>query len=254
MRYTWIDEFLLSKPGVTKDLQKDWNWLRYQIGGKMFAAICRGENDEPYYITLKLEPMEGEFFRQQYEDIVPGFYMNKVHWNSVKPDGAVPDELLKDMLDKSYQLVLGGLSKKKQKEILEGAACGQIAGSEKGASGGSGDHGGETAHESGNTCSKITPETLSCCGTQCSECTFYGTMCKGCNESDGKVFHAPEGQACPIYECSVNQKKQKNCGSCQKLPCDIWRNTKDPSMSDEEFENNIRQRVENVRGRKAHGI
>lgn len=236
MRYTWIDEFLLSKPGVTKDLQKDWNWLRYQIGGKMFAAICMGENDEPYYITLKLEPMEGEFFRQQYEDIVPGFYMNKVHWNSVKPDGAVPDELLKDMLDKSYQLVLGGLSKKKQKEILEGAACGQIAGSEKEASDGSRDHGGETAREA-----------LSCCGTQCRECAFYGTMCKGCNESAGKVFHAPEGQACPIYECSVNQKKQKSCGGCQKLPCDIWRNTKDPSMSDEEFENNIRQRVENVR-------
>ncbi|MBD5468394.1 MAG: hypothetical protein HDR21_09620 [Lachnospiraceae bacterium] len=225
MKYTWIDEFLLSKPGVTKDLQKDWNWLRYQIGGKMFAAVCMGENDEPYYITLKLEPMEGEFFRQQYEDIVPGFYMNKVHWNSVKPDGAVPDELLKDMLDKSYQLVLGGLSKKKQKEILEGAAC------------------GETAHEA-----------LSCCGTKCSECGCYGSMCKGCNESAGKVFHAPEGQACPIYECSVNQKKQKSCGGCQNLPCDIWRNTKDPSMSDEEFENNIRQRVENVRGRKAYGV
>lgn len=211
MRYTWIDEFLLSKPGVTKDLQKDWNWLRYQIGGKMFAAVCMGENEEPYYITLKLEPMEGEFFRQQYEDIVPGFYMNKAHWNSVKPDGAVPDELLKDMLDKSYQLVLGGLSKKKQKEILEGAACGK--------------------------------EAFSCCGTQCGECAFYGTMCKGCDESAGKVFHAPEGQACPIYECSVNQKKQKSCSGCQNLPCDIWRNTKDPSMSDEEFENNIRQRV-----------
>lgn len=243
MRYPWIDEFLLSKPGVTKDLQKDWNWLRYHIGGKMFAAVCLGENDEPYYITLKLEPMEGEFLRQQYEDIIPGFYMNKMHWNSVKPDGAVPDELLKDMLDKSYQLVLGGLSKKKQKEILEGAASAEdISG------------GGEIAHEAGNTCGETVHEALSCCGTRCSECSCYGTMCKGCNESEGKVFHAPEGQACPIYECSVNQKKQKNCGGCQNLPCDIWRNTKDPSMSDEQFENNIRQRVQNVRGRASHGI
>lgn len=56
--------------------------------------------------------------RKQYEDIVPGYYMNKVHWNSVNPDGEVPDDLLKDLLDKSYQLVLGGLSKKKQQEIL----------------------------------------------------------------------------------------------------------------------------------------
>ena len=81
MRYTWIDEYLLSKAGVTKDLQKDWNWVRYQIGGKMFAAVCLGESDEPYYITLKLEPAEGDFLRQQYEDIIPGYYMNKTHWN-----------------------------------------------------------------------------------------------------------------------------------------------------------------------------
>ncbi len=118
MRYTWIDEYLLDKTGVTKDLQQDWNWIRYHIGGKMFAAVCLGKDDEPYYITLKLEPEEGDFLRSQYEDIVPGYYMNKMHWNSVKPDGEVPDELLKDLLDKSYQLVLKSLSKKKQKEIL----------------------------------------------------------------------------------------------------------------------------------------
>lgn len=118
MKYDWIDEFLLNKKGVTKDLQKDWNWIRYQIGGKMFAAICLDDNDKPYYITLKLEPMEGDFLRNQYPDIIPGYYMNKMHWNSVKAEGEVPDDLLKDMLDKSYDLVLAGLSKKKQAEIL----------------------------------------------------------------------------------------------------------------------------------------
>lgn len=56
--------------------------------------------------------------RQQYTDIIPGYYMNKVHWNSVKADGEVPDDILKDMLDKSYQLVLSSFSRKKQKEIL----------------------------------------------------------------------------------------------------------------------------------------
>ncbi len=117
MRYTWIDEFLLGKPGVVKDLKEEWNWIRYQIGGKMFAAVCLGEDNEPYYITLKLDPGEGDFLRQQYEDIIPGYYMNKVHWNSVKTDGAVPDDLLMDLLDKSYHLVLSGLSKKMQKEI-----------------------------------------------------------------------------------------------------------------------------------------
>ena len=119
MKYTWIDRYLLKKTGVTKDIQKEWNWIRYHIGGKMFAAVCMDDNDKPYYITLKLEPSEGDFLRQQYEDIIPGYYMNKTHWNSIKAEGEVPDDLLKDLLDKSYGLVIGGLSKKKQKEILE---------------------------------------------------------------------------------------------------------------------------------------
>ncbi len=118
MKYEWIDAYLLGKAGVVKDLQKDWNWIRYQVGDKMFAAICLDKEDKPYYITLKLDPAEGDFLRSQYEDIVPGYYMNKMHWNSIKPDGEVPDDLLKDLLDKSYGLILGGLSRKKQKEIL----------------------------------------------------------------------------------------------------------------------------------------
>ncbi len=118
MRYLWLDEYLLNKRGVTKDLQPAWNWIRYHVGGKMFAAVCLDKQDSPYYITFKLEPSEGEFLRSQYEDIVPGYYCNKVHWNSVNPDGEVPDDLLKDLLDKSYELVLSGFSKKKQREIL----------------------------------------------------------------------------------------------------------------------------------------
>lgn len=222
MRYAWIDEYLLGKPGVTKNLQEDWNWIRYQIGGKMFAAVCLGEKDEPCYITLKLEPSEGDFLRTQYEDIIPGYYMNKMHWNSIKPDGAVPDDLVKDMLDKSYQLVLGGFSKKKQREILGGAAS---------------------------------VGTLSCCGTDCIKCGCYGTMCKGCNESLGKVFHAPEGRACPIYECSVNREKLKGCGDCSSVPCEIWRRTKDPSYSDEEFEQSIKERVNRLgKGERKDGV
>ena len=120
MKYEWMDEYLLEKKGVTKDLQPEWNWIRYHIGGKMFAAICRDDDNVPVYITLKLDPLEGDYFRKQYEDIIPGYYMNKTHWNSVKADGEVPDEVLKDLLDKAYTIVLSSLTKKLQKEILEG--------------------------------------------------------------------------------------------------------------------------------------
>lgn len=70
----------------------------------------------PFILYCNMQ--EGDFWRKQYEDIIPGYYMNKQHWNSVKADGEVPDDILKDMLDKAYQIVLGGFSKKRQKEVL----------------------------------------------------------------------------------------------------------------------------------------
>ena len=70
-------------------------------------------------INVKCDPEWRDFWRCAYQSVLPAYHMNKEHWNSVRPDGNVPDELLKDLLDKSYGLVLGGLSKKKQKEILE---------------------------------------------------------------------------------------------------------------------------------------
>lgn len=119
MKYNWVDEFLMEMKGVTRDFKEEWNWTRYLLADKMFAAVCKDVSGADQLITLKLEPLEGDFLRQQYEDIIPGYYMNKVHWNSVKVDGAVPDELLKDMLEKSYGLVLKKLPKKKQEELLK---------------------------------------------------------------------------------------------------------------------------------------
>ena len=120
MKYEWIDEFLLNLPAVQKDFQADWNWIRYKIGDKMFAAVCLNGQNVPKYITLKGEPLENEFLRKEYEDIIPGYYMNKTHWNSVEADGNVPEGVLRDMLEKAYSLVLHSFSKKKQQELLKG--------------------------------------------------------------------------------------------------------------------------------------
>ena len=48
---------------------------------------------------------------------------------------------------------------------------------------------------------------ISVCGADCAACYCYGSMCNGCNEAEGKVFHVPEGKACTIYECTVNTNK-----------------------------------------------
>ena len=115
--YPWIHEELMAKPGATRDFKEEWNWIRYQVGGKLYAAVCRNEANEDMLLTLKLEPLEGELLRRQYADIIPGYYMNKVHWNSIKLDGTIPDDLIRHMMEESYRLIVKSLPQKVQKEL-----------------------------------------------------------------------------------------------------------------------------------------
>jgi len=117
MRYEWLDGALMALPGVTKDFKAEWNWTRYMVGGKMFCAVCHDERGGDVYITMKLEPLRGEFLRGQFEDVIPGYYMNKTHWNSVKAQGNLPEVILRDMVMESYRLVAGGLPKKMRVEL-----------------------------------------------------------------------------------------------------------------------------------------
>lgn len=117
MKYGWMDAYMLSKAGVVKDFKAEWDATRYMVGGKMFA-MQGGDKEHKAIITLKCEPPFGQMLRSQYADIIPGYYMNKEHWNSVYLEGEVPDDILKQMIDASYDLIFGGLTKKLQKEIL----------------------------------------------------------------------------------------------------------------------------------------
>lgn len=92
-------------------------------------------------------------------------------------------------------------------------------------------------------------ESISVCGTDCGACSFFGGLCRGCNECQGRVFHAPAGCACPIYACVREKKGLRNCAQCPDLPCSLWQSTRDPSFTDEQFDANIAGRVENLRKR-----
>ena len=114
MQYDWLDAELLRWPGVTKDFKAEWNWTRYMVGGKLFCALCHDDAGRDVYITVKLEPLRGEFLRGQFADVIPGYYMNKTHWNSVRVQGDLPEDILRGMLEESYRLVAAGLPKKQR--------------------------------------------------------------------------------------------------------------------------------------------
>ena len=88
--------------------------LVLKVMNKMYALI---DIESPDSINLKCDPEEAIELRERYNAVQPGFHMNKKHWNTVKLDGEVNDILLKEMISKSYDLVVKSLPKKLQNEL-----------------------------------------------------------------------------------------------------------------------------------------
>ena len=100
-------------------------------------------------------------------------------------------------------------------------------------------------------------KNISVCGIDCAiaglECNknneeFIQTPCKGCNDAKGKLFWTKylNLDVCPIYSC-VKAKRLNHCGECEQLPCNVYFGTKDPSLSDEEHQQYIKDRVETLK-------
>lgn len=122
LRYPDLDDFLLSLPGAQKDFKVEWQWLRYQVGSKLFAALCtpglaHGSHAGRTMLILKCDPLLAELYRSQYAEVVPGFYSDKRTWNSVYLDGDLPKELVFAMCTHAYEQTLSKLPKKVQREI-----------------------------------------------------------------------------------------------------------------------------------------
>jgi hypothetical protein len=92
---------------------------------------------------------------------------------------------------------------------------------------------------------------LSVCGLKCDECEFFlEKRCPGCTAVKGSTFWAKEmmpGKVCPLYDCSVNGKNYSDCGDCSELPCKLFREMKDPNISDEEHQKSLLIRIAALR-------
>ena len=111
-------EYCLSKKGVTEHFPFDEDTLVFKVGGKMFAlsSLMQWEKAEPS-VNLKCDPDRAQELRAQYDDIKPGFHMSKIHWNTIAINKSVPDLLIKELIDHSYDLVYKSLTKKTQLEL-----------------------------------------------------------------------------------------------------------------------------------------
>lgn len=105
-------DLCLSLPGAEETTPFGPDVLVYKVGGKVFALTDPG--DFPPRMNLKCDPARAVTLREEYESIIPGYHMNKRHWNTVKIDRSVPDSLLRDLIRHSYDLVVASLPKGKR--------------------------------------------------------------------------------------------------------------------------------------------
>ncbi|MFC4870139.1 MmcQ/YjbR family DNA-binding protein [Negadavirga shengliensis] len=115
MTIDFFRDYCLSRPGSTEDTPFDENTLCFRVGGKIYAIIDIYLFES---VNLKCDPVEAVILREKYEGIVPGYHMNKKHWNTVYFNGSVPDKLILELVDHSYALVFNSLSKKIKTQIL----------------------------------------------------------------------------------------------------------------------------------------
>jgi predicted DNA-binding protein (MmcQ/YjbR family) len=85
----------------------------FMVHRKMFA-LCQFDRDPPLRVNLKCEPELAEQLRKTYPAIRPGWHMNKRHWNTVVLDGSLPRQLVFDLIEDSYDLVVAGLPRAKR--------------------------------------------------------------------------------------------------------------------------------------------
>ncbi len=115
MTFQEFKQYCLTKPGVYEDYPFDFTTMVMRLGSRMFALTDVKEN--PLRITLKCEPLFAQNLREQYSAIIPGYHLNKQHWNTLNLDGTLPNKLIRELIDHSYQQVFNSLTKAQKKEI-----------------------------------------------------------------------------------------------------------------------------------------
>ena len=103
-------DYLLSMPATTEETPFGPEVLVYKVGGKMFATL--GLEDDIGRTNLKCDPQRATDLRLEHPQILPGYHMNKKHWNTLVLDGSLQPALVRALIDHSYDLVRASLTQK----------------------------------------------------------------------------------------------------------------------------------------------
>ena len=111
-----LRKYCIQKPGSEETTPFGPDTLVYKVGGKIFALM--GLDSEECSINLKCDPARALELRDDFPDeVMPGYHMNKKHWNTVFCERSLPDKLIRELIDHSYALVSGSLPLKAKKVL-----------------------------------------------------------------------------------------------------------------------------------------
>jgi predicted DNA-binding protein (MmcQ/YjbR family) len=109
MRPSELRGHCLSFPGVEETFPFGPNTSVFKVGGKMFALSQLGADE--LRISLKCEPALAERLRDTHAEVIPGYHLNKRHWNTVMIGGSLPEEMIRNMIEDSYDLVVSACAR-----------------------------------------------------------------------------------------------------------------------------------------------
>jgi predicted DNA-binding protein (MmcQ/YjbR family) len=119
-------EYLLNKPFTVETFPFGDAVSVFKVQHKMFATLTVGkmgksdnEADDICWMNLKCDPHEAIMLRDIFPSVIPGYHMSKIHWNTVKLDGSVPQGEMQRMMDNSFDLVVSNMTKNDQQLILQ---------------------------------------------------------------------------------------------------------------------------------------
>ena len=115
-----LRKLCLGFPGAFEDFPFGPEHSVFKVAGKLFAISALDR--KPLEVSVKCEPELAVALRGSYPAIRPGYHLNKRHWNTITLDGSIPDRLVRDMIEDSYDLVVSALPKRVQKELSWPAA------------------------------------------------------------------------------------------------------------------------------------
>ncbi|HED34631.1 MAG TPA: MmcQ/YjbR family DNA-binding protein [Gammaproteobacteria bacterium] len=109
MNYKTIKNYLLSKPEAGEDYPFGPEVAVFRVKNRMFALLFM--KNEVASVNLKCEPWKAAALRDVFDAVIPGYHMNKLHWNTVILNGSIPAVQIREMVDHSYAQVVKGLKK-----------------------------------------------------------------------------------------------------------------------------------------------